>query len=252
LPPTPQALPGRSTLYGVDGHSWSELTERVAAYGELSIISALLVGAALTTLVDPKSSSPDDAEIPVLANIAEVSSAAVLACNIAGTAVILFQKHYALSLMSRNYFNAAREGWDDGKPQRNTAVKLISWSMPGLLLSGSFYVMSGEQITIGDWVSAGILLVCAALTVYYVLKIKADFARAEARAKLLEVARADARRHWKLGLSMMVSRKSPNTRTVRPIPLAAVREPPQAKEGQRKAKPTAKLGVPLSILRGRS
>lgn len=81
---------GRAALYGANHHDVEALNERVAAYGELSIISALLVGAALATLVEGRTTATSgDAQIEAIAFIAEISASIVLAANIIGTAVIL-------------------------------------------------------------------------------------------------------------------------------------------------------------------
>jgi hypothetical protein len=140
---------GRASLFGANAHQVSALTERVSAYGELSIISALLVGAALATLVETQSKA-GSAERPEFVYAAEISSSLVLAANIVGTAVILFQKHLTLWLMSRDFFRGARYGWNRGKPLRSIAVQLISWSLPAILVSNAFFVLCGEEITPGS------------------------------------------------------------------------------------------------------
>jgi hypothetical protein len=85
--------------------------------------------------------------------------------------------------MSRNFFLGANEGWDRGKPLRALAVQLISWSLPGMLVSSAFFVIGGYEVSIGNWISFTILLICAAVAAYAVITIKEDFAVGE-RANL--------------------------------------------------------------------
>jgi hypothetical protein len=80
----------RAALYGANHHDVEALNERVAAYGELSIISALLVGAALATLVEGRTTAiSGSVEFEIVAFLAEITASSVLAANIIGTAVIL-------------------------------------------------------------------------------------------------------------------------------------------------------------------
>ena len=152
---------------------------RVAAYGELSIISALLIGGALAILIPAIETEVDDDDIvqTALLTTTKIVAAAVLVLNIVGTTVILLQKYLVLRGLSHNdeSVKLVTAGWIYTKKFRDRAVFAISMSLPAMLLSTATFAVSSGDVRIGDWVCGGLLLLGGAACWYCIHSINAGF-----------------------------------------------------------------------------
>lgn len=146
------------------------LTARVEAYSDLTIISALLISAAVAVLVviPFQSVQSDDTK---MGYTSEVLMSIVLASNVFGTAVILLQKHHAVRLLSATTYERAMEGWLSGRTLRNFSVIAISASLPTTLLAIIFFALAGTDVDSGNKTSAAVLgagAIATAAAVMYV------------------------------------------------------------------------------------
>jgi hypothetical protein len=76
-------------------------------------------------------------------------------------------------------YRGAIQGWQRVRVQRENAVMGITFSLPGMLCSGAFFMIGGEEVKPGNWAAFGVLLYCSLHVTYAVLAMESNFTRAE-------------------------------------------------------------------------
>ena len=112
---------------------------------------------------------------PGVAIAAQLMSSIVLFANIFGTAVILLQKHKAGVRISRKCYREAIQGWRRLWPQRHRAGWAITYSLPALMVSAALYMISDDEIFLGDWLSCGFLGLGALYVFFVVGTMESEF-----------------------------------------------------------------------------
>ena len=78
--------------------------DKVQAYGDLSIVSALLVGIALEILSQSRTAEDEEPGLKFAPKVAKVAATLVLMGNIFGTTIVVMQKHMTDKLFSQDFF----------------------------------------------------------------------------------------------------------------------------------------------------
>ena len=113
------------------------LVDRVKANDQLTLISALLIGAAFALLIESRNTQ-DDAEHIYIAITAEVMSAVVIALNLNGLCVLTLQNHCTQRLMTiPQAADTAKKTWRESRHARQRAVACVTWSMPLMMIAGN-------------------------------------------------------------------------------------------------------------------
>eukprot|EP00038_Savillea_parva_P014744 m.11985 g.11985 ORF g.11985 m.11985 type:complete len:349 (+) comp2897_c0_seq2:213-1259(+) len=152
----------------------AELKTRMDVYAGLTLLSALLVTSTFNLVINLRNSH-QDAMYPGVGIAAELCASTVLSANIFGAAIILLQKHKVGVYISRKRYREAIQGWRRLWPQRERAVWAITYSLPGLLVTGSLYMIAGEEVTPGNWAAFSLLASTASFVVFSVTTMESEF-----------------------------------------------------------------------------
>eukprot|EP00037_Helgoeca_nana_P030318 m.373244 g.373244 ORF g.373244 m.373244 type:complete len:358 (-) comp28161_c0_seq19:236-1309(-) len=151
-----------------------ELKHRMEVYNGLTLLSALMVQAALHIFTDARNTAAD-AQYWGVACATQLLASIVLALNIFGTSVILLQRHKAGVRISHKKYRDAIQGWRRLWPQRHRAVWAITYSLPGLLISSSLYMVAGEDVDLSNFISSGFLAVASIYILVSIGMMESEF-----------------------------------------------------------------------------
>lgn len=161
---------------------------RAGAYGNVTILSALLLSGAVLLLVEtqPGATEPDAQYLWAPAATTVVGAAVVMA-NTFGIAVMSIQQHHVLRLLShareQAHVNAIYAVWRQLRWWRSRALKAITYSLPLLMVATAAFVVSGPRVPTSSVVAGAMLLSAAAFCAYTVYALDAAFKRAGGRRK---------------------------------------------------------------------
>eukprot|EP00037_Helgoeca_nana_P008974 m.79129 g.79129 ORF g.79129 m.79129 type:complete len:459 (-) comp19264_c0_seq1:166-1542(-) len=175
-PPAPEA--DTAAISALELQVAQELKARMDVYQGLIVLSALLVSASIFLFVQARQSQAT-AHYNGVAIFNLLTTSMVLAANVYGTSIILLQKHKAGVRISMKRYRGAIQGWQRVRVQRENAVMGITFSLPGMLCSGAFFMIGGEEVKPGNWAAFGVLLYCSLHVTYAVLAMESNFTRAE-------------------------------------------------------------------------
>eukprot|EP00038_Savillea_parva_P030372 m.77370 g.77370 ORF g.77370 m.77370 type:complete len:392 (+) comp9132_c0_seq1:231-1406(+) len=159
-----------------------ELKLRMEVYEGLTILSALLVSAALFIFVQARASAPT-AFYPGVAIANMLLTTCVLTANVYGTAIILLQKHKAGVRISMKRYRGAIQGWHRVWPQRENAVMAITYSLPGMLIAAAFFMLGGVEVKQGNWAAFSLLAGSSIMVLMAIVRMEEEFTLAEASDK---------------------------------------------------------------------
>lgn len=133
------------------------LEKRANAYGEtLGVVGTLLISIAVVLMTEA-SNRRDEAENKNVASAAIFFSACVVAMNVYGVSILVYQQHHLLctlsATMSAERVRHAKSTWGQLHGQRTDAVRAISCSLPLTLVAAALYTFTDKEIVCG-WDSA--------------------------------------------------------------------------------------------------
>eukprot|EP00038_Savillea_parva_P020312 m.30968 g.30968 ORF g.30968 m.30968 type:complete len:672 (+) comp4759_c0_seq1:244-2259(+) len=156
----------------------SEMRMRTRVYQNFTSLTGLITTTSTFMFVGARNSAPG-AEFETFASVNLVLTSVVLIAVIWGTAIIVLQKNKAGIRVSRKQYRQAIVGWHEGRHRRHRAVLSIVLSLPCVLLSSAFFLISTVRVREENYVASGIMILGAVVVFASIARMEREFVLAE-------------------------------------------------------------------------
>eukprot|EP00038_Savillea_parva_P018800 m.25506 g.25506 ORF g.25506 m.25506 type:complete len:777 (+) comp4243_c0_seq2:283-2613(+) len=156
----------------------TEMRFRIRVYQSLTSLTGLITTTSTFMFGQARNGAPF-AEYQTFASLNLVLASTVLIGVMYGTSVVVLQKNKAGLCVSRKQYRAAILGWHEGRDRRHRAVLSIVLSLPCVLMSSSFFLLSTSEVRLENWIASGVLFCGAVFVIYVILSMEHEFQRVE-------------------------------------------------------------------------